>query len=186
MNREEWLTQAAVRIASELELEVGDFSISVGWPSKMGLSRVRRRLGECWKGEHSKDGVAQVYISPVLDDPIGTVAHELLHVELPEAKHGPAVAKRAKALGFEGKPTNTEPGPELMARLNAVVKELGEYPHAPLSPTDKEQKQSTRLKKAECPEHGYVVRVTRKWLDDMGPPLCPCKQAMVVEEEEEE
>ncbi len=186
MNREEWLTQAATYIIGELGLAVRDFSVSVGWPSKLGLSRVRRRVGECWDGETSTDGVAQVYISPVLDDPVGTVAHELLHVEKPGAKHGPAFARRAKALGFEGKPTSTEPGPELMARLNAAVKELGAYPHARLSPNDKESKQSTRLKKAECPTHGYVVRVTRKWLDDMGPPLCPCGETMEHEELEKE
>ncbi len=187
MNREEWLAQAAAVIVKELQLEVEDFAISVGWPSKMGLSKVRRRVGECWNGETSKDGVPQVYISPVLDDPVPTIAHELLHVENPESKHGPAFAKRAKMLGFEGTPTSTEPGKELETRLNAVIEKLkmGDYPHAAITPSDKKV-QTTRLLKAECAVHGYVVRVTRKWLKDMGAPLCPCGQEMKHEELEEE
>ncbi len=32
----------------------------------------------------------------------------------------------------------------------------------------------SRLHKAECRECGCVVRITAKWLDSIGPPLCPC------------
>jgi hypothetical protein len=40
-------------------------------------------------------------------------------------------------------------------------------------------KQGTRLLKCECPECGYVVRTTQKWLD-VGVPSCPCGAEMVV------
>ncbi len=186
MNREEWLTKAALLIQQELGLGGGECGISVGFPSKMGLSTVNRRVGECWQGTASEDGVAQVFISPVLDDPVGTVAHELVHVELPEAKHGPEFAKRVKELKFEGKPTECTPEGEVLARLNEVLAPLGKYPHAQLTPSSTEKKQTTRLLKAECPSHGYVVRVTKKWVEELGPPLCPCKQAMEVEMPEEE
>ena len=33
---------------------------------------------------------------------------------------------------------------------------------------------TTRLKKAECPACGYIVRVSSRWLDASGAPLCPC------------
>lgn len=36
----------------------------------------------------------------------------------------------------------------------------------------KGNKQGTRLLKCECPECGYTVRVTQKWLD-IGNPICP-------------
>lgn len=34
--------------------------------------------------------------------------------------------------------------------------------------------QKSRLLRVSCRSCGYVCRVTRKWLDDVGPPLCPC------------
>ena len=36
------------------------------------------------------------------------------------------------------------------------------------------RKQSTRMLKCQCGFCGYVVRTTRTWLDEYGPPLCPC------------
>ena len=33
--------------------------------------------------------------------------------------------------------------------------------------------QSTRLLKALCPDCGYVIRVTAKWVE-VGLPVCPC------------
>lgn len=41
----------------------------------------------------------------------------------------------------------------------------------------KASKQGTRLLKIECPECGYVVRTTQKWLD-VGLPVCPCGSEM--------
>lgn len=42
-------------------------------------------------------------------------------------------------------------------------------------------KQSTRLKKCECGECGYTVRVTQKWLD-VGAPHCPEHGEMTAED----
>ena len=36
--------------------------------------------------------------------------------------------------------------------------------------------------KAECPECGYIIRVTQKWIDDAGLPTCPCGEKFEVEE----
>jgi len=43
------------------------------------------------------------------------------------------------------------------------------------------KKQGCRLLKVVC-ECGCVVRMTRKWLDEVGPPTCGCGGAMVEEE----
>ncbi len=32
----------------------------------------------------------------------------------------------------------------------------------------------TRMVKAICGECAYTVRTTRRWLEELGPPLCPC------------
>jgi hypothetical protein len=34
----------------------------------------------------------------------------------------------------------------------------------------------TRLLKAICGDCAYTVRVTRRWLDELGAPLCPCNR----------
>jgi hypothetical protein len=39
----------------------------------------------------------------------------------------------------------------------------------------KTKKQSTRMVKCECPDCGYIVRTTRKWLEE-GAPICPCNK----------
>lgn len=35
---------------------------------------------------------------------------------------------------------------------------------------------TTRLLKAQCGDCAYTVRITRKWLAELGPPLCPCNR----------
>jgi hypothetical protein len=35
---------------------------------------------------------------------------------------------------------------------------------------------ATRMLKAQCGHCAYTVRVTRKWLAELGPPLCPCNR----------
>ena len=35
---------------------------------------------------------------------------------------------------------------------------------------------------AECPTSGYTVRLTAKWVDEYGSPICPCcNEAMDIE-----
>ena len=37
--------------------------------------------------------------------------------------------------------------------------------------------QTTRMLKLECPDDGYIVRTTQKWID-VGLPTCPCGTEM--------
>jgi hypothetical protein len=64
----------------------------------------------------------------------------------------------AKVLGF------TKPWKSTPVTLDGVAKNAN---------GDKKP-QSTRLLKAECGECGYTVRVTKKWLEAKGAPICPC------------
>ena len=43
------------------------------------------------------------------------------------------------------------------------------------------KKQSSRLLKAECESCGYTVRVTRKWVDQVGAPHCPTHGEMSLD-----
>jgi hypothetical protein len=74
--------------------------------------------------------------------------------------------------------TATVAGPVLDGRLLTISDKLGRYPHAAINPGSKSKlKQSTRMIKLECPDCGYTVRTTRKWIDQ-GMPTCPCETPM--------
>jgi hypothetical protein len=117
----------------------------------------------------------------VIDDPVealAILAHELVHAAVgSDAKHGPKFRKVALAIGLEGKMTSTVAGDELEEKLQKIVKTLGDYSHGALSPKAKKTTQGTRLIKVEC-ECGCCARMTRKWLDAVGAPMCGCGSQM--------
>ncbi len=194
VTREQWLELAVLklrRLFEEIDVEVPEVRVSVGWPSKGGLRATGKVVGQCWKGCVSTDGVAQVFISPVLGaDPVqhlGVLLHELVHASDDcDSGHRGHFAKTARALGLAGKMTTTvvpEDG-ELAERLRGFLEQLGEYPHATMDAIEVEKerirtKQSARMIKIECPNDGYIARTTRKWLDELGLPTCPCGMEMI-------
>lgn len=189
--REEWLTAAVAALAPRFEAigeTVPAVRVSVGWPG--GSSRNKSTtIGQCWPTTLSEDNVAQVFVSPVLGDAarvLDVLAHELVHaVDDCENGHKGRFAKIAKGLGLEGKMTATVAGEALKADLDAIAADLGAYPHAILvsgKGADSPKKQGTRMLKVACgQDSGYVVRMTRKWLDEVGAPKCPCHDEVMVE-----
>lgn len=191
--REEWLVEA-IRLLTPLFAAVEDapamppVRISVGWPG--GRGKKGNVIGQAWAKSAASDGVAQVFVSPVLDDAVrvlDVVVHELVHVVDENLNgHRGRFAKIAKALGLEGKMTATVAGEELKGKLAEIHEALGEYPHAALAATaegaDGPKKQGTRMLKVECAEgSGYIVRMTRTWLDEVGTPICPCHKVAMEE-----
>lgn len=175
--REQYLNAATDVLRSGLfasfQATVPPVKVSVGFP---GGGSARKRIGEHWSPKSSADGIGQVFISPVLGDSLrvlDVLTHELVHACTPGAGHGKAFSQLAKRIGLEGKPTATVAGPQLTARLNDIINDLGPYPHAELRLTDR-KKQTTRLIKCSCP-CGYTVRTTRTWIEACGAPLCPCE-----------
>ena len=93
----------------------------------------------------------------------------------PKAREVADFGKVARAMGLEGKLTATVAGEGLVSILNELTEELGPYGHGAITlQAANEKKQGTRMLKVECEETGYKVRLTRKWLDELGAPLCPC------------
>jgi len=186
--REAWLA-AAVKAMEPLFAKSGSnippIRVTCGWPSERGTSEKKRCIGQYWTGKASKDGVAQIFITPWLDEaevaaPVGvlsTLAHEVVHaVAGIEAKHGPAFKKIAVAIGLEGKMTATIAGEELCKTLTTMSEALGPFPHSKIDPTmNPVKKQSTRMVKCVCKEVecGFLVRTSRKWITDVGSPHCP-------------
>jgi hypothetical protein len=92
-----------------------------------------------------------------------------------KAKHGPKFRDCALAIGLEGKMTATTPSAKMSEFAEAFIKKHGPYPAGNISALKGPTKQTTRLLKCECPECGYVVRTTAKWLEDAGAPYCGIK-----------
>lgn len=198
--REVWLAFAATELRPLFEnsdetvkLSLPDtLRVSCGFPSRGALSTSKRRLGECWQTSASKDGVHQIFVTPLLDNGfkvLEVLVHEMLHAALPKnAKHGKLFKAGMRHLGLEGAATSTFAGEALAKRLNDLNEKLGTYPNAAIIPTEKEKKQTTRLIKLGCKnaEHTeeVIIRTTRKVLD-LGTPVCFCGEEFVEEVKEE-
>lgn len=178
MNREEWLMKAIEKLGKKIESNgatMVEVRVSVGFPKASGRDS-NKVIGQCFNGIASDDGRPQIFISPILDDSarvLDVLLHELIHAVLPlGAGHGAPFKRLAVACGLTGQMTATVASDELKAELTDIIAELGEYPHARLDVSGV-KKQGTRLIKCYCPECGYTVRTSQKWLDLGGAPICP-------------
>lgn len=172
--REEWL-QACVDVLRPAFKAAGQplreaIRVSCAFPKRAR----NRAIGQHWSPEASTDKHHEIFISPVLDQPLrvaDVLAHELVHTH--HANHKPSeFGKLARALDLEGKLTATMGGEKFKQRFGKGIAALGVYPHKAMRMTAT-GKQSTRLLKCECEQCGYVARVTRKWIEAAGAPICP-------------
>lgn len=186
-NREAWLIRAAEALTPWMRAVVDDdfpevkFRLSVGWPGGRADKNITR--GQCWASHSAEDGVAQIFISPVQADTVTTLAvllHEMVHA-YDDCKdgHKGRFIKFAKALGFTAKWTSSDNRTdELTESLKILAEHLGEFPSAAIvsgRAADTPKAQKNRQLKAECPSgSGYKVRLSQKWIDEVGAPICPC------------
>lgn len=184
--REEWLNALTTKLAPTFTDHghplPAKLRASCGWPSVRAMSKKDRRIGECWTARASADQTTEVFVSPWIADAVEVAAilvHELVHAAVGlEEGHKGEFRKLAVALGLEGKMTATKAGAQLRERLNALVAEVGPYPHASLNGLENgRKKQTTRMIKVECPACGYVVRTSAKWIE-VGLPTCCCGDQM--------
>lgn len=176
--REEWLTTALGMVRRHL-LETAVIvvpettRVSCGFP---GQANIRRAIGQCWHAESSADGHHEIFISPMLAEPLlvlATLVHEAIHACLPvSAGHKAPFKKAMLEAGLEGKATSTNATARLNAIMASWIETLGGYPHATLT-LGSRKKQTTRLVKCACAGCGYTVRTTQKWIDFSGATLCP-------------
>ena len=162
---------------------------SCGFPSRGALAKKQKRIGEAWSSDSSDDKHFETFVSPMLDDALEVAAvqvHELCHCAVDvKCGHRKPFTRVAKAIGLEGKMTATVAGETLKASLEEIIEELGPYPHAKLVHNSNSKKQGTRMILVKCPECGYQVRTTKKWIE-VGTPTCPCGQLMKAEQPEED
>ncbi len=166
---------------------------SIGFPS---TGRQGKRRGELWHGVTSEDETFELFIRADMDNPaevLGVLVHELLHAALPlDAGHGKLYKEGAAKIGLTGPMRHAMPNALLAGKLEAVAADLGPLPHAKLNiergrdnrgAIDRPKKQKARLLKAACGAEGcgYTVRITAKWVADVGPPHCPKHGAMALD-----
>jgi hypothetical protein len=186
--REAWLSAIADALQGVFadcgaQMPRDHIRVTCGFPSHAATARKRRRIGECWSSVHSADGTFEIMVSPTLAEPervAGVLAHELVHATVGvECGHKGPFRRLALAIGLEGKMTETSEGAAFKRMIAPILDSAGPYPHAALDvDASPEKSQSARLHKVECPECGYLCRVSRKWLDEIGPPHCPLHGAM--------
>lgn len=181
MNREQWLTKAIEILAAGIFKEAGavvpNVRVSVGFPG--GKGNKNKVIGQYWHAAATVDAVPQIFISPVLNtgfDAIDVLVHELVHACTPGTGHRAPFVALGKKVGLVGKATSMRAGPVLAEKLKAIVAaELGDYPHGAINLAMLERdKQKTALRKVECKDCGYLARVTLKWIESVGTPICPC------------
>lgn len=158
--REQWMNRAIAALRPHFAAH--GFTIpepvkaTCGFPSRGALSQRKRTVGQCWDQEASAVAVFEIFISPVLADPVevlAVLAHELTHATVGlKAGHKKPFKQCATAIGLEGKMTATTPGDSFKRFASDALKSIGEYPHGQLSAIGRLKKQSTRLK--QCARNG--------------------------------
>lgn len=186
MNREAWLTDVAKRIEPLFKGSTfKPYRLTCGWPCVNGLSPRRRRVGECHNITCSRGGVYELFISPVLDDPLevaGTVTHELAHVLAgTEAAHGKGFVRFCRHVGLtKGRPTEAMPGKDLEGKIKEILTGLPSYPHKALVPTAKPRREPRpRPVKLVC-ACGCKVTMSADDFAGVGVPTCACRRVFTV------
>ena len=191
--REAWLNAATDAMRpwfTEQGASLGKVRMSVGFMGGRGGAKLKA-IGQCWSPLASGDQTSEIFIHPSLADAptvLATLLHELVHAAVGvEHGHKRPFTRLAKALGLEGKMTATVAGEALAAKLATIADQLGPLPHACLDGRENSgpKKQSARMIKAEC-DCGYLVRLTRKWLNEVGAPHCPMHGQMHCEGQDDD
>lgn len=173
--RESWLQKGILELTSLFQAKgyiVPSCLVSCGFASS---GTKLNHIGQCWSRKSSSAEINQIFISPVLSDPVevlDTLLHELIHaVDDYEHKHGKEFKKMALRLGMKGPMKSAGAGPELRAALETISLKLGPSPHSQLKVFRFTRTNHPRPS-AKCPECKYQVPMYKKFLE-YGPPLCP-------------
>lgn len=182
--REEWLTQAIDLLRPHFVAGGAPLpaSIRVACAETPNFSRHGLEVVTL-SDSQSSDRAVEITVSWTLDDPAVVLArliHGLCAATAGASKHGPAFVRIASGLGLiaDGKTANpwtrTKAGPSFFPR--DLLESLGLYPHAKVNPYLK-AKQSARMILAKCPQCGYAVRLTNRWIyaadGSLNLPICP-------------
>jgi hypothetical protein len=185
--REDWLTAAVSELKPFFLLNGVSISdkirVSCALPSNAKRTNFKS-VGECFPNTNSADAHFEIFISPVLADPVKvfeTLIAMLCHTANGALSHGKPYQKIADAMLLLPNGTasarykSVTHGGAFVAAYQQIIDSLGAYVHAELS-ASVGKKQTTRMLKCECPSCGYTVRLTAKWAyknGNLNLPICP-------------
>ncbi|QMP19191.1 hypothetical protein [Pseudomonas phage Persinger] len=145
-------------VACHLAHELTHTAVGFEQGHKGDFARVALALGMNRPMTATTPGPAfKEWVAPFLAE-LGPMPHAKLRFDRGLGESAPAAPK-----------SGSQDQPEGAAPAARTPRRAGESTRPP--------KQTTRLKKAECSQCGYTVRVTSKWLE-VGPPHCPKHGAM--------
>ncbi len=183
--REAWLMSAIEKLSDEF-FEDCDFPLPTRLRASCGFPKGHsgRAIGQCWSHECSADGSFEIFISPELDDPsrvLDVMLHELIHAAVgTEEGHKGDFRLVAREFGLQGKMTATVAveGSELHDRLQVIVDDLGDYPHAAMTKKRAAAKENkwVRFVSTKEPTYKCVINVDR--VAEFGAPVDPWGEAM--------
>lgn len=191
--REQWLEAAVKVIVKQIftpaSVEVPEVRVSVGWPGGRGPKK--NVIGQCFAARNTGDKVAQIFVTPAIDDAyttVETLTHELIHaIAVDEdgvsAGHRGEFIRIAKEIGFLAPWKSTPASAELQDKLQAIAEKLGPYPHSAITVGDRPVVQKTYYIKLVSPEDDdFFLRITQTKLDEHGYPKDPWGNTMVEAE----
>ena len=182
MNREEWLMKAVDEIApifGRHEINLPPVRVSVGFPPKKALAKKGKALGVCFYPEATNDKIAQIFISPLVEEVttdygvLAILVHELIHA-LGCKGHRKDFKRVADLVGLLPPYPSTTPTEWLANDLKRIANKLGPFPHAAIIPGEGRtiKKDTCRMLKYACPFCDYTIRLTKSWAS-VGVPYCP-------------
>lgn len=172
-NRETWLAAFATAAKPHITASIGGLGgneeavtrLSCGFPPATGRKAAKAAIVP---PSASDDFTAEVFVAPTVDD-----AAEVARLLLPLLKVAQQGNWRSAA------PSVAAPLDTLPHWANDILANLGAYPHAKIEIVAA-PKQTTRLIKVACLNDGYIARVSRTTLENLGAPICPaCNQSLV-------
>ncbi len=155
--------------------------ISTGYPSG---GRRSRQISESWSGDDSDSFV--IYVRPDSEDEVAVaaaIAFQLCRISVDgKDEHGHLFRHLAISIGLKGRASEAPAGTLFKEMIQPILDSAGKMPRTDATRTKGTQprEQTTRMIKVTCPKCGYLARVSREWINDVGPPLCPKHGPMKV------
>lgn len=183
-SRDNWLAGIANAMTSwfdELGFPTPAFEVRTGFPSS---GRRSSNVTESWSDDNGDSYI--IFVRPDCSDEMlvaAGLAFQLCRISVGRKdSHGHLFRHLATSIGLKGTKTESPPGLLFKEIAKPLIAKSGPLPGPAIAPKLKNAgtRQTTRLLKVSCKNCGYVARVSRKWLDEVGPPKCPLHGAMQI------
>lgn len=184
--REDWLREVASAMKGwfdDLGFPLPDFDVRTGFPS---VGRRSPNITDSWTQDNGATYVIMVRPDrSEANEVTAALAFQMCRIAVGERdQHGYLFRHLAISLGLKGTRSESPPGALFKEITKSILEKAGPLPSPELLQIDKDKApgQTSRMIKVSCSECGYVARVSRKWLSDVGPPHCPNHGAMVPDD----